>query len=63
MREFVKKAIMGILAWVCFIWVCSFDPKQLGEWLHIACWIGGITWFWWFICGFESPFRKGDEVA
>jgi hypothetical protein len=63
MLEVFKKAVMGVLIWLCIIWACAFDPKQVFNWFTIACWLGGFTWFWWWICGFESPFRESDEVA
>lgn len=63
MRDSVKDMIMGLLGWLCVIWVCAFDPNQLGHWLKIAACIGGVTWFWWWICGCENPFRGSEERA
>ena len=51
---------MGLLVWVCIIWAICFDPSQLGNWFKIAAILGGATWFWWYICGFENPFVESD---
>lgn len=56
MKQSVKNIIMGLLVWACIIWVISFDPSQIGKWLKIAACLGGITWFWWWICDFDNPF-------
>lgn len=61
MRDSVKDMIMGLLGWLCVIWVCMFDPNQLGHWFKIAACIGGVTWFWWWICGYENPFCGSEE--
>ena len=60
MRESIKNMIMGILVFACIIWVFSFDPSQLGHWFKIAVILGGATWFWWYICGFENPFVESE---
>jgi hypothetical protein len=60
MKQSVKNIIMGLLVWACIIWVISFDPSQIGKWLKIAACLGGTTWFWWWICGFENPFVESE---
>jgi hypothetical protein len=61
MRKLVKDFIMGMLVWFCIIWMCVFDPNQFGHWLKIALYIGGATWFWWWIGGYENPFKEPVE--
>ena len=61
MRESIKNIIMGLLIWACIIWAVCFDPSQLGQWFKVAVCLGGITWFWWYICGFENPFVKSEN--
>lgn len=66
MKNWFKEIVMGLLVWCCIIWFCAFDPEQIGHWFKIACYIGGITWFWWWICDFDNPFvseNEEDEVA
>ena len=63
MRKMVKDFIMGMLVWFCIIWVCAFDPNQFGHWFKIALYIGGATWFWWWIGGYENPFKAKEEAA
>lgn len=60
MREFIKNIIMGLLVWACIIWLVCFDPSQLGHWFKIAAILGGVTWFWWWICDFDSPFVESE---
>ena len=54
---------MGMLVWFCIIWLCAFDPNQFGHWFKIALYIGGATWFWWWIGGYENPFNAKEEAA
>ena len=54
---------MGMLVWFCIIWLCAFDPNQFGHWFKIALCIGGATWFWWWIGGYENPFNAKEEAA
>ena len=61
MKGFVKEMVMGLLVWSCIIWVIAFDPSQLGKWFKIAAYLGGVTWFWWWICDFENPFKSDKE--
>ena len=61
MRNFVKNTVMGLLVWACIIWLCCFDPSQLGHWFKIAGCILGVTWFWWWIFDFENPFVKDTK--
>ena len=61
MRKMVKDFIMGMLVWFCIIWLCAFDPEQIGHWFKIALCGGGATWFWWWICGYENPFKEPVE--
>lgn len=51
---------MGLLVWACIIWLVAFDPSQFGHWFKIAAILGGATWFWWYICGFENPFVDSE---
>lgn len=60
MRESIKNIIMGLLVWACIIWGCCFDPEQLGHWFKIAAILGVVTWFWWYICGFDNPFVESE---
>lgn len=61
MRNFVKNTVMGLLVWMCIIWLCCFDPSQLGHWFKIAGCIFSVTWFWWWIFDFENPFVKDTK--
>ena len=61
MRNFVKNTVMGLLVWMCIIWLCCFDPSQLGHWFKIAGCIFGVTLFWWWIFDFENPFVEDIE--
>lgn len=61
MRESIKNIIMGLLVFACVIWIISFDPSQIGHWLKIDACLGGATWFWWYICGFENPFVESKD--
>ena len=61
MRNFVKNTVMGLLVWMCIIWLCSFDPSQIGKWFKIAGCIFGVTWFWRWIFDFENPFVKDTK--
>lgn len=61
MRNFVKNTVMGLLVWACIIWLCCFDPSQLGHWFKIAAYLGGITLFWWWIFDFENPFVEDTK--
>lgn len=61
MKGFVKEIVMGLLVWSCIIWVIAFDPSQFGHWIKISTYLGCITWFWWWICGFENPFKSDKE--
>lgn len=61
MKNWFKEIVMGLLVWSCIIWACAFDPDQVGHWFKIALYLGGATWFWWWICDFDNPFVKGEE--
>lgn len=61
MRSFVKNTVMGLLVWMCIIWLCCFDPSQFGHWFKIACCLFGATLFWWWIFDFENPFVKDTK--
>lgn len=61
MKGFVKEIVMGLLIWSCIIWAIAFDPNQFGHWFKVAACLGGVTWFWWWICGFENPFKSDKE--
>ena len=62
MRSAVKELIMGLLVWACIIWFVAFDPDQLLKWFKIASCLAGVTWFWWWICDFDNPF-KADKYG
>lgn len=61
MRNFVKNTVMGLLVWMCIIWVIAFEPSQMGKWFKITTCLAGITWFWWWIFDFENPFIKDTK--
>ena len=61
MRSFVKNTVMGLLVWMCIIWICCFDPSDIGRWFKIAFYLGSITLFWWWIFDFENPFVKDSK--
>jgi hypothetical protein len=46
---------------MCIIWICCFDPTDIGRWFKIALYLGSITWFWWWIFDFENPFVKDSK--
>ena len=60
MKNIVKNTIMGILIWMCIIWLCVFDPSQLWAWFKVAICLAGITVFFWWIFDFSDHFA-GDE--
>lgn len=61
MRNFIKNGVMGLLVWICIIWIFCFDPSQLGHWFKIAGCIFGITLFWWWIFDFTNPFVEDEN--
>ena len=60
MKNIVKNTIMGILIWICIIWLCVFDQSQLWAWFKVAICLVGITVFFWWIFDFSDHFA-GDE--
>lgn len=61
MKELVKEMVMGLLVSCCIIWMIAFNPSQFGPWFKIAACLGGVTWFWWWICDFGNPFKLDKE--